>query len=498
MALGDWIDRAIEPFAPRAAARRRSARIALGEIRKYDAASRDRRTSGWNRPSTGPNAETGQGVVLLRNGARDLVRNNKYASAAVRQVVANMVGDGIAPQFSHEDKAIAQLAQDDWNRWAESKVDGLGDFYEVEKLAARGMVEGGESLVLWKPDRAGPDGRVEVIEGDQLDITKNQSRASGARIIQGVQFDADNVRDAYWLFEEHPGDLLLLSSYTSKPVFAEYVDHVFERLRPGQVRGVSWLASVALTLRDIADIEDAVRLKKKVEACLSLVLTPSEGEGSPLTGEATTSTTGRADAESIRPGMIFRTKPGEDVHTLTPASVGDGVDFIRQQLAAVSANLTPYYLMTGDTTSATYTSLRAANLGHHALLDDWQQNTMIPRLVRPAVDRRLRRLALAKDRRVLDCKVTFALPVRRVIDPIKDLMAEVVEIRAGLKLMSKALAERGLNSDDHMREIARMNALIDELGLALETDPRRLTDSGVLQAAAGYILPKPAADAAAA
>lgn len=498
MALGDWIDGAIEPFAPMAAARRRSARIALGEIRKFDAAARDRRTNGWSRPSTGPNAENAQGIAMLRNGARDLVRNNKYAAAAVRQVVANMVGDGIAPQFSHADPNIARLAQDDWDRWAESKVDGFGDFYEVEKLTARGMIEGGESLVLWKPDALGPDGRVEVIEGDQLDMNKTQSRASGARIIQGVQFDQDNVRDAYWLFEEHPGDLMLLSNFTSKPVFAEYVDHVFERQRASQVRGVSWLAPLALTLRDIGDIEDAVRLQEKVAACLALILTPEQGAGSPLTGEATTANGSRADMESIRPGMIFRAKPGEDVSTLVPQSRGGTVEFIRQQLAACSANLTPYYLMTGDTTSATYTSLRAANLGHHALLDDWQQNTMIPRLVRPAVDRRLRRLALAKDRRVLECKVTFALPIRRVIDPIKDLMAEVVEIRAGLKLMSKALAERGLNSEEHMREIARMNTIIDELGLALETDPRRLTDSGVLQAAAGYILPKSAADQAAA
>ncbi len=492
MALGDIIDGVIAPFAPRMAARRIAARMGLAAIRKYEAGGRDRRTSGWSRPSTGANAENAQGIVLLRNGARDLVRNNKYAAAAVRQITANMVGDGIAPMFTHPDQAIAQLAQDDWNRWAEGKVDGLGDFYEIEKIAARGMIEGGESLVLWKPDRSGPDGYCEVLEGDHLDIVRNQARsASGARIIQGVQFDDSNIRDGYWLFEDHPGEQYWSHNMTSRLVMAEYVDHVFERLRGGQVRGVSWLASVALTLRDIADIEDAVRLKKKVEACLALVLTPPDGEnGSPLTGEQTAQDGGRQTLETVRPGMIFRTRPGEDVSTVNPTSTGDGVEFIRQQLAAVSANLTPYYLMTGDTTSATYTSLRAANLGHHALLDDWQQNTMIPRVVGPAVQRRLRRLALAKDRRVLECKVQYALPVRRVIDPMKDLMAEVIEIRSGLKLMSRALAERGINSEDHMKAIAQMNGTIDQLGLALEIDPRRLNDAGALQAATGYLAPK--------
>lgn len=502
MGLGDFIDAAIEPFAPRTAAKRRAARIGLQSIRKYDVAARDRRTAGWNRPSTGPNAENAQGIVLARNATRDLVRNNKYAAAGVRQATANMVGDGISPQFSHPDPKVARIAQDGWDRWAESKVDGFGDFYEIEKLAARGTIEGGETLVQWLPDAKGPDGRCQLLEGDFLDITKTQARgANAARIVQGVQFDGENFRDGYWMFDEHPGELYLGgASLQSKWVSAQHIDHVFERLRGSQVRGISWLAPIALTLRDIADIEDAVRLKKKVEACLALVLTPDGGnDASPLTGEQTAQDGGRPSLETLRPGMIFRTGAGEEVHTVNPSSTGDGVDFIRQQLAACSANLTPYYLMTGDTTSATYTSLRAANLGHHAMLDDWQQNMMIPRLVRPAVDRRLARMALETgNNAILQCRISYALPVRRVVDPVKDLMAEVIEIRAGLKLLSQALAERGINGDEHMAEIARMNGVIDSLGLALETDPRRLTDSGVLQAAAGYLFPKGEAAAAAA
>jgi capsid protein len=33
--------------------------------------------------------------------------------------------------------------------------------------------------------------------------------------------------------------------------------HLFERLRPGQVRGVPWFASVILKLRDLDDYDDA-------------------------------------------------------------------------------------------------------------------------------------------------------------------------------------------------------------------------------------------------
>ncbi len=69
--------------------------------------------------SSSADGENAQGLILLRNGAQDLVRNNKYAAAGVRQIVANMIGDGIAVQLRHDDAVVQRTAQDDWDRWAE-------------------------------------------------------------------------------------------------------------------------------------------------------------------------------------------------------------------------------------------------------------------------------------------------------------------------------------------------------------------------------------------
>lgn len=492
MGFGDLIDGAIEPFAPSWAARRRAVRVGLNAVRQYDAASRGRRTKGWKRPSTSADAESAHAIALLRNGGNDLVRNNKYAAAGVRQIVANMIGDGIAPQFTHADPAVARLAQDEWNRWAEGRVSDRGDFYEHQKVGARGMIVGGESLTIWRPDRAGPNGRVHGLEGDFLDHSRTSALTGGGEVRQGVQFDVEGDVTAYWLFDRHPGDQLLGGAALSAPVAAAHVDHVFERLRHGQTRGVSWLSSVALTLRDIGDIEDAVRMQQKVQACLGLVITPGEGGvGSPLAAPRDGEAAPERGIENLSPGLIMRARPGETVQTINPTQSGGAVEFIRQQLAAVSANMAPYHVMTGDVSQANYSSLRAAMLGHWALLDDWQQNVIIPHQVAPAVRRRMQALSLRTgEKRVLECGVTYALPIRRFVDPIKDLMGELIEIRSGLKLLARSLAERGMNAEDHLRELAKMNSLIDDLGLALDSDPRRLTDSGVLQAAAGYIAPK--------
>ncbi|MDP3405054.1 MAG: phage portal protein [Brevundimonas sp.] len=492
MGLGRMIDGAIAMFAPEAGARRMAARVAVEAIRGYDVAGSGRATKGWRRPRTSADVENQRAVPIAAAAARDLVRNNKYASAGVRQMVAAAWGDGIAPMFTHAEPMVARAAQDDWDRWAESPVSGQQDFYGHGKLSVRGLYTDGNSFTIWRPDDDGPDGRLLGRTGEHLDIAKTEAAANGVRIIQGVELDADERRIAYHLFRDHPSGLLYSTALTADRVPGQYVDHLFEPLEHGQTIGISRLASVALTLRDIADVEDAKRLQEKVAACVALIRQRGEGSGrSPLSGEVEQQDPKRPDLQTIRPGMILDLPQGETATGFTPAPSNGGVEFIRQQLAAVSAVMVPYHVMTGDVSQANYSGLRASFLGQWALLDDDQQNTIIPQLCLPAVRRRLRLLSLKTgDKRFLDVRQTWALPVRRQADPIKDLMAEVIEIRSGLKLLKRALAERGINADDHLRQLKAMNDIIDELGLALETDPRRLTESGVLQQATGYLLPR--------
>lgn len=496
MNFGRILDAAIAPFAPKWAVDRATARLSFETIRGFDVAGSGRATKNWRRPQSSADTENARAVTIASNSAHDLVRNNKYAAAAVRQMTAAAWGDGIAPMMIHADKAVQKTAQDAWDRWAEGKVSGQNDWYGHGKLSVRGMYVGGETLTVWKADATGPDGRLLGLEGDFLDMSKTELTASGGRIIQGVEFDSDDERVQYWLHRDHPGDVLFAGTLQSRPMAAQYVDHLYEALRHGQTRGVSRLASVALTLRDIADIEDAKRLQEKVAACVALIRERAEGGNkSPLTGEVEAQPGRRVDNQTIRPGMILDLEAGEKATGFSPTPSHNGVEFIRQQLAAVSASMVPYHVMTGDVSQANYSGLRASFLGQWALLDDDQQNVIIPLHCKPAVDRRMRRLALETgDRRFLEVRQSWALPVRRQADPIKDLLAEVIEIRAGLKLLSRSLAERGINHEDHLNQLAQLNTIIDELGLALETDPRRLTDSGVLQAATGYLAPKTAAN----
>jgi len=503
--IGSLIDRAVEIVAPAAGRRRMAERLALSHMREYDAASAGRRTQGWRRPSSSADREGQKALGRTRDAGYELVRNNKYAAAIDIHLTTHLVGDGIAPRAVHKSKRVAKAAQEHLDDFFASKVDGRRDFFGVQKLSTSAMIVGGESLILWGPDDKGPDGRCRVVEGAYLDHLKNVDRPGENLIVQGVEYDRESdERVAYWIFERHPGDSMGYFGQ-SRRYDARNVDHVFDERRPGQSRGISWLATTATTLRDVADMADAKLMKEKVAACLALVLTPPESGGPPgpfdeagqVAAAAGPGTDGSRGLDTLRPGLVFRARPGETAQTVNPPQSGEGVALIKQELMGVAATTVPYHILTGDPSQANYSSLRALTNPFWARIDDVQQNILVPFICQAAADRRMRRLAAETgDRRFLEVTWKWSMPKRRMNDPIKDFTGELMEIRAGSKSMIEALTERGLNPQEHVAEIAAWVALTDAAKLALDSDPRRINLAGALQPATGYLFgdPRPQED----
>ena len=454
------------------------------------AAAQDLRASAQWAPSAGSaNAEVGAAAATVARRARDAVRNDPYASRIVDLWTGNAVGAGITTRWSDERHSRA------WQRWADSTAcdaEGRLDLYGLQALVMRGVVESGECLVRLLPTEissASPVGlRLQVLESDHLD-TARTGMVDGAPTIQGIALGEAGEPIGYWLHRIHPGASWLLPAAgrpNSEFVPAQDVLHVYRKRRPGQLRDVSWLAPVLTRLRDLGDYEGALLMKAKIEACLAAVVSEEGDEA--LTGAAAgllRDAQGRT-VESFEPGMILYRRGMGSVEVVNPSGGGSHAAFARRALeaAAVGAGLT-YDQVSGDLSQANYSSLRAGKIEFRRLCEQVQYGMLIPMLVRPIAERFHRQGALlglwAAD---VPDGVSHVPPAHEMIDPLKDTTALIAQVRAGFVPQPEAVGAFGYDFRQVVEMIRDANALLDEVGLALDTDARRVAKSGAAQDAA--------------
>ncbi len=483
-----WLDRAIGTVAPQIALRRLLARHSFDTLaRGYDGAAKGRRTDGWRTPGTSADTEVAVAGALLRDRMRDLVRNNPHAAKAVSVLVNNIVGSGIIPRAASGNDKIDAQANRLWTSWAaQCDADGQLDFLGLQTLACRQMIEAGEVLLRRRPRRPS-DGlevplQLQVLEADMLDSGRNGDLSDGGRVVQGIEFDPIGRRRSYWLFAQHPGDnaVSLKRRIDSLAVPASDILHLYEKQRM-QVRGVPWGTPVMRPLRDLDDWTQAELVRKKTEACVvGIVLGADEAE------QGIAPSVVDADGnrvEQFEPGLIAYARGGKDIKFNQPATTAGVSEWLRSQLQIVAAGFRiPYELMTGDLSQVNYSSIRAGLVEFRRLIDAVQWQIFVPVFCQPSWDWFTAQAWAAGLLPQPKIAVEWQPPRFEAVDPLKDAMADLLAMRSGTMTLAQAIARQGNNPDAVLAEIAATNTKIDTLGLILDSDPRHVTKTGILQA----------------
>ena len=496
-AAGTWLDTLTAPLAPRWTLRRMRARIASEMLaRHYESASIGRRTAGWTRPSSDANAAVGQGLSLLREQARDLVRNNPFAESALSTIVDHVVGWGITAAPARTTRARARVAAA-WKDWAETTAcdaDGRLDFAGLEKQVTRTVVEAGEVLVRrrWRrpEDELPLPMQLQVLEPDFIDTMKDGVNLDGGgRIIQGIEFDAIGRRRAYWLFPEHPGAASIgvrgIGIGASRRVPATEILHIFKPGRPGQIRAASWFAPVILRLKDFDDYEDAALMKQKIAACLAVITSDIDGT-SPALG-ATDPT--KPEQDSLEPGMILNAAPGRTVSVVQPPTISEHAEYAATVLRAIATGLgVAYEDLTGDYGTLSFSAARMSRIRHWDRIHDWRWRMLIPQFCDPAWRWAMEAAAIMglEETPVAE----WTPPPMPMIEPDKEGLAYQRNIRSGIMTLSEAIRERGYDPEVLLDEMADDNRKLDARKLKLDSDGRYMTQAGQLQGAG---LPTPVA-----
>lgn len=441
------LDRVIAWIAPGLALSRARSKSALDSLMRYDAARGTDRTKSL-RARAGSADSAGAGDrARLAYVARDIVRNNAFALRAQTVIVNNVIGDGIIWKVAGgSDARVKELARE-LKRYLDSAqidADGRQNLYGLERLALNTVVESGEVLI--RRVRGGPSRvipmQIQVLEPDYLDPSRDGARG-GNEIREGIEYDPAGRRVAYWLFDRHPGEWGLINrqSLESRRVPASELLHVYRQDRPGQMRGVSWFAPVALQLQDLADHQEAQLLRQKIAACFAAFVMGG-GDDQTITEMA-----------SLSPGRVQRLGPDESITFAEPPGVAGYDDFTRSALRAVAAGMgITYEALTGDLAGVNFSSGRMGRLEMDRNVSSWQWVMMVPQMLQPLSEWLLEAWEIGQGRPRRTLSIEWVPPARFIVDPAREIPALITKIQGGLASRQGVVRELGFDPDELLDE----------------------------------------------
>lgn len=382
------IDRAIAIVSPRSAVERLAWRREF--LRTFDAGSLSGTNSGWlpvNAPAEAMNQSQRD---MLRARARDLERNADIAESILLAFERNAIGKGMRVQAKpldengNEDDQLAKQMEKVFASWCKKEncdITGESDFVEIQKMIIRRMIVDGGILLVESVnpyDKTAIPYILQMREVDEIDgnRTSYQLNNNGNRIVNGIELNEYNKPVAFWLKKITPDGLQIGDS---ERISADRVFYLRKKQRPSQIREVSKLAPTANKIRDINEFSEAISIKERVLACLSVFIkkaVPMGGAGRNgfVTSNNTDKDTGFENA-TLAPGIVKELAPGDDIATVNPAGqASNAKEFITSQQRLISAGQGLSYEATSrDMSQVNYSSARQGLIEDFKTYEDIQE-----------------------------------------------------------------------------------------------------------------------------
>ena len=441
------------------------------------------------------------GADALRAWARALVRDNAYAWGVVDTIVSSVVGTGITAQSILETPDGDDIEEVNDQRdqlfaeWCEvCEVNGQMTFAEIQALVQREIIEAGEVLVrfiktpsqdfrgIYRPVPLA----LELIEADRLASDRDtysarQTRASGNRIVRGVELDDKGQPVAYWIYRDHPNAPYTFDR-TPERVPAIEIRHLFRQDRIGQTRGVSWFAPVMSWLRDLGVYVDNEIQASAVASCFGVAIKTETPIGSLAAPSGEDSVDGNGNTlEYLEPAMVTHLKPGESIETINPGRPNSASEpWINLMLRGIAVGTgLSYEIVARDYSKTNYSSSRSSQLEDRRRFRRWQQY-LVNNLCQPVRDEFSIAAALVQksdndngfptatelleSRRRAD-PVAWQTPSWEWVDPQSEQTAAESGIKAFMSTLQDELGSRGRDWRQTLYQSAKERKLRMSLGL---------------------------------
>jgi lambda family phage portal protein len=456
-------------------------------MRSYAAAQVNRLTADWAAYQKSIDSDIRWALAIVRERARDLVKNNEFGKAYMRALETNVVGphgftlqmDVKEPGGTSDELANARIeeAWEDWCQRQHCSVTGELSFRGVCDQLIRYAGRDGEALlrpVFRKESKYGL--QLQVIEPESLDESYNTLLENGNVIKMGVEIDAWRKPVTYYIKKIDP----LVEIYSGTSSARDYhkipagdLIHGFDREYANQTRGISWLVQSLFRMKQLSGYDEAVVINARASAAKMIFLTrTAESSGETYTGTDQDAAGNKISA--IEPGAIEELPIGMKPEMWDPKQPTTQHEmFMRTSLGAFSTGV-GYAAMsiTGDLSGANYSSMRAGLLPERdwsTLLQEWFKETYLLPLFPIWLETALMKGAIKLPAAKLD---KFNKPVflgRRWdwVDPQKDTEAKMRSLDGGLDSPFDIAGEKGKNLEQIYKDIAAARKLAAKYGITV-------------------------------
>ena len=360
--------------------------ISSGALRigaAFNGARALRQFKNWLASRGSPDGEILADLPRLRYRCRDLHKNNAIARAAEEAIIRNVIGPGLKMQTAVDYATLsrelnittdeAEKLADDFEQKIESAwhayynstacdARGVSDGPEKTRLALSSVLQSGDVFATFPRVNGFP--RLGLIEADQ--VQNPDGRFSTSDLRDGVQIDEHGAPVGYWVNanqETWPQKLQFIPKYGNESGRA-LILHLFREERPGQNRGIPWVAPVIEQLKNLDGYEKSEITAALVSSFLTyFIKKPLGASGNVLPGAQNETEEALGPDFQAGPAAMLELPPGWDMVANNPARPNaNAVGFIESVLKKIGSALgVPFEMLLSHYTTS-FTSARAARI----------------------------------------------------------------------------------------------------------------------------------------
>ncbi len=451
--MGNWIESAIAFLSPKRGYQREEYRQGLEALRRnYDAGDFGRINAGWNPVNESAEYTDRMSRDVIRARARDLERNSDIINSITGAYKRNIIGGGWNLQARTEQEDLNNQIEKLWKIWCKKKncdVTETQSFGQIMRMAVeRKKIDG--AVLFHKVYTSGGilPFKLQMLEVDELDVSRLTPREQGNKVVGGIELNRYNRPVGYWI-RQYTFDGLAITDSVYMP--AKDIIFYFSKRRPSQIREISDMAQTITRIRDANEFMNAVSVKERILACLSVFIKKVTPQG--LGGSERNTGGGKHEYEGqkLAPGMIKYLNTNEEVDVVNPSGQAtDATNYTKQQLRLIGAGQgISYESVSRDMSESNYSSARQGMIEDDLTYEEDKELVMEIMdeiyetfLISAVLSGKIQIRDFWENRDIYMAHEWIKAP-KPWIDPLKEANANRIAIETGQKTFKEISAENG-------------------------------------------------------